>query len=547
MLRKFLGIALSLLFTSNALADSIDDFKDSWVGKALAYQRTLDLFSALKDNNILGTHNSYNSSAYSSIIYALPNQHVSIKDQLRMGSRFIELDAHWTWKVGKMPWNPKDLLLCHSSNGHATCSQLERYVWESLKEIHEWLDQNRNEVIILYIEDHTDGHHRELLNVLNEQLGGRIYPSNGCKSIPDTLTKAEVLKAGRQVVLWKDGNPECSPEAGLAALAYTGLGNLERTWEDRTLPGIWDYAINGGRPLLTSSDVVVAFKVGLSPDCNNNPCNIVNLDLMGITDGRLEAGVWSWAKNEPNNYRNDQDCAVQMNNGRWDDDHCYKSYPYACRQLGSDNWIITMQEGDWVGGAAACAAMNGDYMFDVPTNSSENEKLRAQLGGISRVWLNYNDIPVEGQWNPSFPMLLARNSGKCLDVSGGSTVDGANLIQWPCHGSDNQRWKVQSTDDGYIMLQSKHSGKCLDVARESTVDGANMIQWSCHGRDNQKWKVEVTNDGFVMLQSKHSGKCLDVSGGSTVDGANLIQWPCHGSKNQKFYFELPEQLLGLVY
>jgi hypothetical protein len=36
--------------------------------------------------------------------------------------------------------------------------------------------------------------------------------------------------------------------------------------------------------------------------------------------------------------------------------------------------------------------------------------------------------------------LVNRNSGMCLDVKGASKAAGANVIQWPCNGGNNQKW-----------------------------------------------------------------------------------------------------------
>lgn len=65
-------LAGGLLFSATAGAmssapktDPITDFQNSWAGKALAHQRSLDMKSPLADNNILGSHNSYNSEVYS--------------------------------------------------------------------------------------------------------------------------------------------------------------------------------------------------------------------------------------------------------------------------------------------------------------------------------------------------------------------------------------------------------------------------------------------------------------------------------------------------
>lgn len=386
---------LALGLAGAAQADAVSDFNNSWAGKALALQRQLDEPSPLKDNNILGTHNSYNSAVYTTAVrYLDPQQRYSIGDQLRMGARFIELDAHWTAHTQGWPWQwGNDLLLCHSGIGtsvgslHVGCSTMDRFVRDGLQDVRNWLDANPREVIILYVEDHTDGRHQELLNALNNKLGGKIYASGGCQSVPDTLTKRQVRQAGRQVVLWKDGG--CSGNSGLAALAYTGLGNIGRIWEDGTAIGFINGLFNGGVDRITADNVRTAFKTG---------GNIVNLDHMTPGDGRLAAGVWSWDTNEPNNWGGNQDCAVQWGNGRWDDTDCAANFVYACHQPGTNNWYVTRQAGPWSGGAAACAAVGNGYQFDVPTNSLDNEQLRLAKGPVTNVWLNHNDLAAEGQW-----------------------------------------------------------------------------------------------------------------------------------------------------
>jgi hypothetical protein len=38
--------------------------------------------------------------------------------------------------------------------------------------------------------------------------------------------------------------------------------------------------------------------------------------------------------------------------------------------------------------------------------------------------------------------LRVVSTGMCLDVNANSTADGAALIQWPCSGQSNQRWRL---------------------------------------------------------------------------------------------------------
>ena len=401
-MKKFLLLTTGLMASAAASAmssapqtDPITDFQNSWAGKALSHQRALDMNSPLADNNILGSHNTYNSEVYTDATrYLDPQQKHSIYDQLRIGARFVELDAHWTAHTHGWPWEwGTDLLLCHSGIGaelgdlHVGCSLTDRFVKDGVQEVSNWLNENPQEVIILYFEDHTDGHHQELLNILNDKLGGKIYASGGCKSIPSSLTKAQVRAAGKQVVLWKDGG--CSGNAAMANLAFTGLGQVDRIWEDRTSVGaIGAFFTGGSVNKIESADVVQAFK---------NGGNIVNLDDLTYNDGRMAAGVWSWDNGEPNNYNGDQDCAVQWGNGRWDDANCGSVHHFACED-NAGNWAISAWAGQWSEGAAACSQLAGGYHFSVPTNSKANEALKAAKAGMSHVWLNASDRASEGKW-----------------------------------------------------------------------------------------------------------------------------------------------------
>ena len=133
--------------------------------------------------------------------------------------------------------------------------------------------------------------------------------------------------------------------------------------------------------------------------------------------------------------------------------------------------------------------------------------------------------------------IIAKHSGKCTDVEGVRTDNGANVYQWDCHGGDNQAWKFVQKGQDYYMIVAKHSGKCLDVAGWGTQNGTNVIQWDCHGGNNQIWKVVPKGYGYYMIISKHSNKCLDVAGVSNQTGANIYQWDCHGGNNQLWKIE----------
>jgi endoglucanase len=140
-----------------------------------------------------------------------------------------------------------------------------------------------------------------------------------------------------------------------------------------------------------------------------------------------------------------------------------------------------------------------------------------------------------GTFNPSaYYRIINRNSNKALDVNGGSTANGAQVIQWPWNGGNNQQWQVIDNGGGYYRIINRNSGKALDVNGGSTANGANVIQWTWNGGNNQQWQVIDNGGGYYRIINRNSSQALDVNGGSTADGTTVIQWPWNGGNNQQW-------------
>ncbi|VUD69271.1 Endo-1,4-beta-xylanase A [Thalassocella blandensis] len=131
-------------------------------------------------------------------------------------------------------------------------------------------------------------------------------------------------------------------------------------------------------------------------------------------------------------------------------------------------------------------------------------------------------------------ILKARHSGKCLEVGGWSKEGGANIIQWNCHGGDNQRFRKLDGGDGYWLLQNVNSGKCLSVDQGNTNAGGNVVQRNCDGRENQRIMAANLFGSVHQFAFRHSGICIDVGGWGEQNGANIIQWSCTDGANQRF-------------
>jgi glucosylceramidase len=112
--------------------------------------------------------------------------------------------------------------------------------------------------------------------------------------------------------------------------------------------------------------------------------------------------------------------------------------------------------------------------------------------------------------------------GKCVDVAGASSANGAAVQLYTCNGTGAQQWTVGNADNSIRAL-----GKCLDVTGAGTADGTTVQLYDCNGSNAQKWTASAGK-----LVNTGSGKCLDVTGNSSADGTRLQIWTCFGGANQ---------------
>jgi hypothetical protein len=141
-----------------------------------------------------------------------------------------------------------------------------------------------------------------------------------------------------------------------------------------------------------------------------------------------------------------------------------------------------------------------------------------------------------GHWSVSFTPLVAKHSGRALDIAGASKNHAARLQQFDWNTGKHQRFFFWPSDrvPGHYSLMLLHSAKVLDVAGASKANGAPVQQWDLHGGDNQLFKPEPLGDGTYRLVARHSGQVLDVAGVSKSNGAPVNQWPWNGGDNQRW-------------
>jgi hypothetical protein len=139
--------------------------------------------------------------------------------------------------------------------------------------------------------------------------------------------------------------------------------------------------------------------------------------------------------------------------------------------------------------------------------------------------------PGAAQASSGFTVRIAPDSNQFLffDVSGGSTGDGAKIIQWSLSGS-NQGWTFRPSSSYYQIVNVK-SGKCMTT---DGVAGHQLYQWSCTPGNRQLWDTNMAPGQESRILSVYSGLAVDVSGGSASQGAAIDTWYWNGGWNQYF-------------
>ena len=165
-----------------------------------------------------------------------------------------------------------------------------------------------------------------------------------------------------------------------------------------------------------------------------------------------------------------------------------------------------------------------------PGARSGNSYIKFKVTKVKQRTTTGEDCPVE---EPSHEIykIVAKHSGKCMDVYKGSRKHGASVKQWSCHGNSNQQWKLIPKGN-YVKLIAQHSGKCLDVDYGDSHNGRHIEQNNCSDRDRQLFKLEDKGHGYYGIRSKVSNKCIDVSEASHSNGTRIIQWSCRGDGHQ---------------
>ena len=390
------------------------------------------------------------------------------------------------------PWLAPAICMNPSGELGSTLFPAMRYFANGIKEIRNWMQRHPDAIVMLNLENYIPGaSDAYVTNALETYLDARSWILRPSQSSTPFPSRAEMLAMGKRVVVifngmagtdlgfdedtvvagdyefWLRRNQDFAACLGRIGSAAEGPANADAN------PGKFTVVVED-RTLQRGFAELLHLFAGFGPGAfgqlsaedlrNVARCNytIVATDFLGsqlplgrsadIPDfSRHDALVWSWQTGDRG--QNGDCAALDASSGRWVSADCSQPKHYACAPPRSesgtdrstwrqreDRWWISSAPGPWDGGAIACAQelpMSADhstpYVFSVPVNGYQNERLKAaNVRGVD-VWLNYTDRVREGAW--VIPKLTNANTRPVADAGEDQTVECGSEVRLDGTGS----------------------------------------------------------------------------------------------------------------
>lgn len=196
---------------------------------------------------------------------------------------------------------------------------------------------------------------------------------------------------------------------------------------------------------------------------------------------------------------------------------------YAPNKSCAQKWQI-VKNGDGYTVVSACSTL-------ALTATDDNVQINIRNNGNNQKWIfAFLQTLPEG----NYMVQSALKENMVLDVTGGSSNNGANVQIYSKNGSGAQKWQFSVNEDGAYTIKNIGSGKVLDVAGGSVANGANIQQYASNSSCAQKWKITENADKTYTLRSTCSEKALDVTGANSQNGANVQIYALNSSDAQKW-------------
>ena len=481
-----------------------------WVAETVERQYRLQKFQPLKKTKLFGTHNSYASKSAIGKLTYWENQQISITKQLEGGARVLEIDLHYDGSHRESDV----IIVCHYGGG-SHCG-IDKSTNESLfldnllREIGLWAAKNPDQLLIIKFEDKIDDWRLvHAVQSLVRHWGHLVYrpdlPKAGeVYTIPWELTPYDILSTGKQIIIYGTGNnqyeldqgwmnewvwrPVREDKAGSAYDSATCSGHTV----DYSATNVFDAAEeNYGTDVFYSATSYKRLSrckngVWFGADWMND--DHLHSDY-AKPDSRIINTIWSWDVNYPTH--SGSACAhLSGDNNRIRNSHpCSYSLNHACvNKNDRENWKVTKISANFSRGKQECRNEFGsDYIFDMPRDGYEFQKLVNSNKRQAAVWLNYSaaddnkkSIWVTGTDKAMMEGIIDRKKHAL------HAADVTSLIS-KAFSKTSLPYEFPNVDDAQMV------GSCMayNVGNKArlTACGYNNVGFTCYNPESKKWKI----------------------------------------------------------
>jgi beta-N-acetylglucosaminidase len=180
----------------------------------------------------------------------------------------------------------------------------------------------------------------------------------------------------------------------------------------------------------------------------------------------------------------------------------------------------------------------GTYQVRAATGTVLDAKGNGQSNG-TQVWAYSPNGTIAQKYfmkhvSDGYYKIDCLNSGLLL------TVQGTNVVLHQDLNNATQLWKPQPAGEGRFSLINKETGKALDIIGGSTASGTNVQVYAPNNTRAQLWAFEATyamaNGLYIVRSALDNGKVLDIMHNSSENGAKLQLFTANGSVAQVFQF-----------
>lgn len=188
--------------------------------------------------------------------------------------------------------------------------------------------------------------------------------------------------------------------------------------------------------------------------------------------------------------------------------------------LGFPNWCCLATD---TYGAKIAVAMKGRNTQAGPANATTDYRLYTKtlrvdatkqvvavtLPSAPSVHVFAMSVGTEDVVPPPVPngQYSLTNTGSELALDAPGNTSAGQLLTSPVGAAASQKWVLTQQEDGSYQIKNAGSGQCADVAYSSQTSGAEVVQYSCGTTPNQRWAITNTA-GVLTIKAKHSGLSL---------------------------------------